>query len=565
VNIRNKHFYADWLFGGVMFLLCAVLTVLQYRWTGEVANAEMIRLRGNLDQQAHALTRAFDAELSSTCDQLLPKENDENDFTDQGNEAAQLARFKSWQAANPRPIFSRIALGVAEQNNVRLLLLDQHSGRFIRTNWPAEWSALRENLADKITIGSPPFADDRGVLQEFPLHAGPGGPSSEHPLGPPPGPAHSSGERWLITEFDLAYVRDTWFPELVAKYLNPSGQIVNDVSIQAGGYDPSVLYSTVTNNTRNPGTSAVSVRFNLQGKTERNSRGPVQAGRWRLETWQRPGAFEATVAAARYRNLAVAVALNLMMLATGIGLARHTRRSRQLAEQQMNFVAGVSHELRTPLTVIRGAAHNIQRGVVSEPARINKYSSLIVEHCEHLTEMIEQVLTLAGIDKGLSASLRQPVMLAEILNEAITATAHDVQVANCEVHMELPPSLPVITGDPAALRRVFQNLVTNAAKHGGRGGWISVTAITDEEGKQPMVEIQVADCGPGIPKNELSDIFKPFFRGAAARQTRGSGLGLNLVREVVEAHKGSVTVRSENGHGAIFIVRLPVTAPKKQK
>ena len=226
----------------------------------------------------------------------------------------------------------------------------------------------------------------------------------------------------------------------------------------------------------------------------------------------------------------------------------------------MNFVATVSHELRTPLTVIRGAGHNLLRGVAHEPGQIEQYSKLIIQHAEQLTEMVEQILGLAGIKKNSSAALREPVAIADILREAVAVTTTDVKSARCEVQLELPSNLPAIDGDAPALRRVFQNLITNAAKHGGRGGWIGITAVSVENAKPPLIEIKVADRGPGIPKTELSEIFKPFFRGAAAQamQVRGNGLGLSLVKEVVEAHGGSVAVESHPGSGAVFVVRLPV-------
>src|SRR5262245_26624758 len=121
----------------------------------------MIRLRGGLGEQARALTRAFDAEITADCEQLLPARND---FSTQTLEVAHIAKFKAWKEGNPRPIFSRIAVAVAVGKEIQLSLFDQASGQLVRTNWPAEWSELHENLADKITVGSPPFNDSRGVL-----------------------------------------------------------------------------------------------------------------------------------------------------------------------------------------------------------------------------------------------------------------------------------------------------------------------------------------------------------------------------------------------------------------
>jgi signal transduction histidine kinase len=429
-------------------------------------------------------------------------------------------------------------------------MLDETSGRFVRSGWPPEWSALQENLTDKMNGGSPPFRDERGLLVVFPVFGG---------------AADSDREHWLVAELDLNYVRKVWLPDLAARYLDSGGQSVDEFIIQTTARTPMTIYSSQSSQSM-AGASVVSVPFNFLGRTLDMSREPPTLGaRWVLETWQPPGALETLVSASRLRNLAVAVAINLIMLATGIVLVRHTRQSREMAEQQIKFVASVSHELRTPLTVIRGAAHNIQRGVVTAPGQVEKYSSLIIENCEQLTEMIEQVLAFAGAQKNRSGAARQSLLLTDVLNDAIAATAHDVDAAHCALDVRLPSNLPAIIGDGAALRRAFQNLITNAAKHGGRGGWIGITAVANGKPSQPMVEIQVADRGPGIPQKELSEIFKPFFRGEHAAQVRGNGLGLNLVREIVEAHQGAISVRSEIGKGATFTVRLPVTGTNLEK
>jgi len=150
------------------------------------------------------------------------------------------------------------------------------------------------------------------------------------------------------------------------------------------------------------------------------------------------------------------------------------------------------------------------------------------------------------------------------LQDAIAATKRDAEIAGCVVELSIPASLPEVSGDAAALRRVFQNLLTNAARHGGTDGWIGITAAA-VNGAEPMLEVRVADRGPGILENEQGEIFKPFVRGSAAqeKQIRGSGLGLSLVKEIVEAHGGAVLVRSQPGQGATFTVRLPAKTATK--
>jgi len=557
MTARGKNNHSDWVLGGFMLLLCAGLTVLQYRWTGEIANAELIRLRGNLDEQARALARSFDTELSDGCDQLLPHRED---FGKPFQEADLAARFQAWQAGNPRHIFSRIAFVAPADNDLQFSLLDPAAGKFVPTNWPADWAALRRNLSDKLKSGgSPAFHDERGLMMEIPIFSGgqPGG-----------GPPRTGDFHWLILELDAAYAREVWLPELVAKYLNPDGRPVNEARVRPLGDSATVLYSSQTNAPA-AGAPEVTLRFNAPGRTENNSRGPFlggpfgqfQGGRWLLEAWHRPGVLESVVAASRHRNLAVAGALNALILATGIALVRHTRRSRHFAETQMNFVANVSHELRTPLTVIRGAAHNLKRGIVHEPGQIGQYSGLILQHTEQLSSMVEQLLELAGGKKNRAALALQPVALNQILADAIAAAKDDTQAAACTVEPTIPATLPAVSGDAAALRRVFQNLLTNAAKHAGSGGWIGVTAAAVQAADGLAVEVRVADRGPGIPEGEQAEIFKPFVRGALAeeKQIRGSGLGLSVVLEIVKLHHGSVSVTSKPGHGAVFSVRLPAS------
>ncbi len=526
----------EWGFVALLALLCTGLALLQYRWTGEISRAEAERLRGGMDAGAQAFAKVFDDTLTEYCTALKPAAGSVND----ANRAAiHRQQFQKWRALNPRPIFHRIGVAVSSPDGVTLFEQNQADGQLSPLVWPAAW----ENLHRHLDESSGPFTAGQGVIIEFPIFGGEAGGSPE--------------SEWFILELDTNYLQNVWLPKLVEDHLNIAGQQVNQVIIKTTATPSKTIFSTPGK--KDDSVNPVTLRFNRQGRSLDNQRGPVPNYYWKLEIYPQPDALEKLVSASRRKNFAVALSLNTLIVLAGLALVRQTRKSRQLAEQQMNFVAGVSHELRTPLTVIRGAAHNLKRGVVTEREQIEKYSSLIIEHAEQLAELIEQVLALAGAQKKNSAALREPVSLAEVLHDAVAATAHDTQAVQCDVQLELPPSLLVVLGDAAALRRVFQNLISNAAKHGGSGKWIGVTAVADEDSNPQMVEIQVADRGPGIPPEETGEIFKPFFRGALtqALQVRGSGLGLSLVKEIVEAHGGNISVRNTNDHGATFIVRLP--------
>ncbi len=547
-----RHPSADWVFLGALTLLCAALTALQYRWTGALAHTEETRILAALKQEAEAWGQAFDLELAGSCARLRP---DGAEVTTRGREAAHAARLRAWLAdGSPRPIFQRLAVAVPTELGVDLLLLDQQTGKLTPAPWPAEWSALQAHLARgaRQPGGGGPYRDPVGNLLEFPVFD-----------GPPP------EIEWMIFDLDLDYLRHTWLPELTRVELASGTPGLHEVEVRTGDPAAPPLYASApAGQTPEGSAQTVSVRFNQRGRPEgRNARPPG----WTLLVQPRPGALEQVVADYRRRNLAVAGVLNALILVAGGLLVRHTRRARGLAEAQMRFVANVSHELRTPLTVIQGAAHNLQRGIVHERTRVAEYGGLILAQTRQLGEMVEQVIAFAAARRRRLPVVRQPVILAELLREVVAATASEATAAGCKVGLEVPADLPAVSGDPVSLGRVFRNLLTNAAKHGGSGGWIGVRAasLNGNNGHHPpTVEVSVADRGPGIPVEEQAAVFEPFTRGtsALARQVRGSGIGLSLAREIVEAHGGRLDVRSfrqgDGGEpGATFTVRLPSTDP----
>lgn len=568
----------------LMVALCSVLTVLQFRWTGEIAKAERTRLNGGVEEQARRMTSAFDDELSSHCSQLVPKTSE---VTGSGIEPAFIRRLKAWKASHPAPLFKRLAVAVPnKENGVTLYELKQREEAFALMEWPAGWEELRSNLSRKSAEGTAPYDDRTGLLIEFPIMSGggpPGSPpgpppdsSSGPPSGPPPGvggppgtggkgpPAEGNrttstrggGEAaWMILELDESYVRETWLPNLTRIYLNAGGNDLRSVRVVSNSA-PAVTFFETGGEVSSTGEKVIRLPFNRQG---RSSIGAASAasGKWTLEIRNRTGELERMVAASRTRNLSLAILLNVMIVVAGGLLVRQTRRSRLLAEERMRFVASVSHELRTPLTVIRGAAYNLQRGVVTEPGKVKQYAGLVSRHAEDLGEMIGQLLDFASAKKASLVDVTEPVSIADVLREAMEAT--ETETALCRVEATLPESLPMIRGDAKALRRVFQNLLLNAAKHGGSGGWIGLSAELSSTGDR--IEVRVRDRGPGIPERELVSIFSPFYRGqnALASLVRGSGLGLSLAKEIVEAHGGKIFANNEPRGGAVFTVQLPVS------
>jgi signal transduction histidine kinase len=288
---------------------------------------------------------------------------------------------------------------------------------------------------------------------------------------------------------------------------------------------------------------------------------PGGAGRWRLVVRHRDGTVDAVVAAARRRNLAVGASALLLLAASAVLVVVSAQRARRLADRQLEFVAGVSHELRTPLAVICSAAENLADGVVADADGVRQYGRVVRDEGRRLAEMVERVLDLAGTYSGRRGWRAEDVSVPELLAECEVSLAPALCEAGLSLESHVEPGLPLVRADRGALSRAVQNLLQNAVRHGGDGGWVGLRASLSHEESRAEVRIAVEDRGPGIPHSEVAHLFEPFFRGerATARQVRGSGLGLSLVKRIVEAHGGTVGVKTEPGCGSAFTIALPAT------
>ncbi len=272
-------------------------------------------------------------------------------------------------------------------------------------------------------------------------------------------------------------------------------------------------------------------------------------GHWTLRVKHRAGSLEAAVAASRRRNLLLSGGV-LALLGVAVALiAVSARRAHALARQQMEFVAAVSHELRTPVAVIHSAAGNLADGVVGDPSRVKRYGATIQTEARRLGETVERVLQLAGLGSGRPLPMA-PLSAAEVVREAVQHTALDAERAGVDVEVEIGAELPPLVGDGPSLQSAVQNLVGNAVKYAGADRWVRVRVPrAPAPPTRPEVHIAVDDHGPGLDADERRHVFEPFYRGkdAVANQIQGSGLGLSLVRRIVDAHGGRVELRERAG------------------
>ena len=145
----------------------------------------------------------------------------------------------------------------------------------------------------------------------------------------------------------------------------------------------------------------------------------------------------------------------------------------------MGFVAGVSHELRTPLTVIHTAAYNLRGRLAQNPAQVERYGTLIQQESGRLKELVEQVLGFAGAQAGRVVKEPEPLCVETLIEQTVESGKAALQAGGCVVEKQIDPDLPLILGDPLALKQALQNLLSNAAKYGTEGSnWIGICAAT---------------------------------------------------------------------------------------
>lgn len=230
-------------------------------------------------------------------------------------------------------------------------------------------------------------------------------------------------------------------------------------------------------------------------------------------------------------------------------------------DQKTQFMAIISHEMRTPLSVIVGSTELALAPEV-ELEEIECHLRSIDTHAEVLLRFINELLDISKIDAGLFAIKRTTVWLRECLEGVIMALGKHARAKRLAYHVVFDKSLPaVVMTDPDRLRQIVINLVENAVKFTDCGGvQVKVSCLNPSSGGGSALDIRVTDTGPGIAMEEQSRIFQRFERldNSTRRRKDGAGLGLNIVKALVEALGGCISVRSKVGQGAIFKVVLPL-------
>ena len=229
-------------------------------------------------------------------------------------------------------------------------------------------------------------------------------------------------------------------------------------------------------------------------------------------------------------------------------------RGASLARVQNDFVSTVSHELRTPLTSIRMFIETLHADRLQDPSERRKCLDLLQQEVERLEGLVNRVIELSRIETGRRAFDQEPVLLADVVRDALAAYEASTLSDPTPVDVELDETIRVV-GDRSALGLAVTNLLLNAWKYTeSKGRKISLRIVKSDR----EAEIIVRDNGSGIPRDEQRTIFEQFERGRDAinRRKSGSGLGLAIVRAIMTAHRGKVELKSRAGQGSEFRLKL---------
>ena len=251
------------------------------------------------------------------------------------------------------------------------------------------------------------------------------------------------------------------------------------------------------------------------------------------------------------------VPVSLVIIAVGLGvLWLSVRAERRGSQLRSDFIANVSHELKTPLSLIRMFGELLATGKYKGEAMGREYAGIITREAERLSHLIDNVLDFARLERGKASYHFAEGHLEEVVERALDVFRHRLEKEKLRLRTEIEANLPPVRMDEGAMTLVLLNLVDNAVKYAGDGGEVSVR-LRRVPG---AVALSIADRGSGIAHDEQRRIFERFYRAenARARNVRGSGIGLALVKHIAEAHGGRVEVESAPGRGSTFTVYVPV-------
>jgi len=241
-----------------------------------------------------------------------------------------------------------------------------------------------------------------------------------------------------------------------------------------------------------------------------------------------------------------------------VSVLHDVTREKEISQMKNEFVSHVSHELKTPLASITAYAEMLADGEASDEATRTEFYSIIQSQAQRLNRLIEDILNISRIESGLVKISKEPVSITLVIRDSAEMIKSYAAEKNITVHAQTPIVFDQVMADKDMISQVVINLLSNAVKYTPAGGQVSISSEVNE--MDNIVRVLVTDTGVGIPVDEVERVFDKFYRVKANNKVaKGTGLGLNLVKQIVEkVHDGRVFVSSKQGQGSTFGFELPL-------
>ncbi len=258
----------------------------------------------------------------------------------------------------------------------------------------------------------------------------------------------------------------------------------------------------------------------------------------------------------RVLYLVLFTGIMFIMLIGIVFMVRAVIHESEVSRMKSEFVSNVSHELKTPLALIRMFGETLDAGIVTDEKKRREFYSIIRKESERLSHLINNVLDFSRMDTGAKEYYFEESDLVKVVKNSLEAYKFHIRENGFEIESELPDEAVLLKIDKDAISQALLNLLSNAVKYSDERKYIKVEVHKNSS----LALISVTDQGVGIPKEERKKIFEKFYRVRAARgeKKRGSGLGLTLVKHIVEAHSGTIEVESVVGEGSKFTLKIPL-------
>jgi signal transduction histidine kinase len=559
---------------GSLFLLClmgalasvlVILAALEYRWAGIVSEANRERMQFTL----HNAFQGIRAEL----DYRLVKLNSYIESVERRSPCREHIGLR--YLVNPFPhersLSSLVtnlyvfAVGSNGYESFRQAYLP--AMQFRPANRTRSLDGLLAELRKQRVYEFQPDGDSRNLLT-WALTADTAAVIQMSPLL-----RDTDTKEYLIVELDLGGMRHNLLPDLIRQYLGNDESDYNVAVLSTLNPKTPIYRADIDSSTKSYShaderailSSAPSWSKMVAGRggvlpvASSGSQFVQGFDTWELVAKRKQGSLATAAGEIRRKWLTINFIV-LIVLALGmVTIVIAALRAQNFLRLQMEFVAGVSHELRTPVSVISSAADNLAEGVVRSGVDVREYGSLILAECRRLSGLVEQTLHFAAGRANYRPRNLQFLNLAEVIGRTLSTVSAAIETNGFTVEKSVDSHLPVIRADPDALSECLSNLISNAMKYGGESKWLAIRARAVETGYGTGVEITVEDRGIGIPSDEISRIFDPFFRGRTARsaQIHGTGLGLSLAQEAASSMGGRISVKSVIGKGSSFTLHIP--------